>query len=90
MDLDEITFPEARRLEFDATGRIRIPPEMLDRAGIGSKAVILGVRNHLELRDPAEWELRRQEKSARRAEIVQRARKVVTDRDQGRSAEESM
>ena len=68
MDFDEITFPEARRLKFDSAGRIRIPQEMLDRAGIGTRVVILGMRNHLELRDPEDWERRRQEKAARRAE----------------------
>lgn len=83
MDFDEITFPEARRLKFDSAGRIRIPQEMLDRAGIGTKVVILGMRNHLELRDPEDWERRRQEKAARRAEIVQRARPAVRDRGRG-------
>ncbi len=83
MDFDEITFPEARRLRFDSAGRIRIPKEMLDRAGIGARVVILGMRNHLELRDPEEWERRRQEKAARRTEIVQRARAAVRDRGRG-------
>ncbi len=83
MDFDEITFPEARRLRFDSAGRIRIPQEMLDRAGIGTRVVILGMRNHLELRDPEDWERRRREHAPRRAEIVQRAREEVRDRGRG-------
>lgn len=77
MDFDELTFPEARRIEFDKTGRIRLPEEMIVDAGLGSKVVILGMRNHLEVRDPEEWTQRREEKAARRADIVRQARPVV-------------
>lgn len=74
MDFDEVTFPEARLLDIDKTGRIRVPEEMLTDAGIGKKVVILGMRNHLEIRDPEEWENRRAEQAKRRAEIVEGVR----------------
>jgi len=79
MEFDEITFPSARRLELDKTGRIRLPRPMLEAAGIQSKVVILGVRDHLELRDPAQWEQRRLEKQADRTTIFHRARQILIE-----------
>jgi MraZ protein len=77
MDFDEITFPEARLLDIDKTGRIRIPEELLEESGIRDKVVVLGMRNHLELRTPEDWEARRRAKAARRAEILERARDEI-------------
>ncbi len=80
MEFDEITFPEARRLDIDSAGRIRVPAEMIAEARIGTKVLILGMRNHLEIWDPGQWEARRQEKAPRRGDIVQRARPSLTQR----------
>lgn len=77
MAFDEITFPSARRLEMDKTGRVRLPQGMLDAAGIGSKVVILGMRDHLELRDPGQWEQRKQEKLTEKTTIFHRARQAL-------------
>ena len=79
MEFDEITFPTARRLELDKTGRVRLPKPMLEAAGIQSKVVILGVRDHLELRDPGQWEQRRLEKHADRPKIFHRARQILIE-----------
>ncbi len=79
MEFDEITFPTARRLEMDKTGRVRLPKPMLEAAGIQSKVVILGVRDHLELRDPGQWEQRRLEKQAERPTIFHRARQALIE-----------
>ena len=79
MEFDEITFPTARRLEMDKTGRIRLPKAMLEAAGIQSKVVILGMRDHLELRDPSQWEQRRLEKQADRPTIFHRARQILIE-----------
>jgi len=77
MEFDEVTFPEARWMELDKTGRIRLPEQMLAEAGIDTKVVILGMRNRLELRDPAEWGQRRQANASRRAEIARLARPSI-------------
>jgi MraZ protein len=77
MAFDEMTFPEARRQTFDKTGRLLIPAEMLAEAGLGPKVLILGMRNHLELRDPDEYHARRQEQHERRADIVQGVRPIL-------------
>lgn len=83
MEFDEITFPEARRAEPDKAGRVRLPEEMLAEAGIGTKVVVLGMRNHLELRDPMDWARRREQMAGRRGQIVQRARPEIDRRRDG-------
>ena len=45
---------------------------LFELAGIGSHAVILGARDHLELRDPAEWAKEKPQKLAALREIMQR------------------
>ncbi len=87
IDFDEITFPYAPRLEIDTAGRVRIPQEMLEQAGIGAKVLILGMRDHLELWDPQIWHERHRKKSARRGEIIERAGPVL--RERGRRPERS-
>ncbi len=77
MDVDEITFPEAERLELDAAGRVRVPEEMLAAAGLGTRVVVIGMRNHLEIWDPDRWQKYVEKKTAMRAEIAQRARPLL-------------
>jgi MraZ protein len=86
MEFDEATFPEARHLEMDKNGRVRLPEDMLTEAGLGAAVLILGMRDHLELRDPAQWDQSRQERQSRRREIMLRARKaMLTQRQEGSS-----
>lgn len=77
MDFDELMFPEARRVEIDAAGRIRLTEEMLAEAGLGTRVLVLGVRFHLEIWDPERWAARRRDKRERRDEITERARDVL-------------
>lgn len=79
MEFEELIFPNARRLELDGNGRVRLPRAMLDRTGIGTDVVILGVRDRLELRDPAKWRARQEETLAKPGEIMLRARRVLAE-----------
>ena len=79
MDFEQVLFSQSRRIELDKAGRIRLPDALLTLAGISKQAVILGVRDHLELRDPESWDQMREEKLSKLKEIMLRARK------QGRS-----
>ncbi len=76
MDFDELTFPEADRLELDSAGRIRLPQELVEEAGLGARVVLLGMRHHLEIWDPQRWATRRGAKAPKRSEIAQRVRSV--------------
>lgn len=55
LDYEEILFSLSKRAEIDKQGRIRLPENLLKRAGLGSDAVLLGVKDRLVIRDRAMW-----------------------------------
>jgi MraZ protein len=48
-------FAGATETELDKQGRIMLPPPLLEHAKLGREVVVAGVRDHLELWDPAAW-----------------------------------
>ena len=65
---------------------MRIPERLMQLAGLKQSVVLLGVKDHLELRDPKEWEATRREKLAKQSEIMLRARRALIEQQhrQGR------
>lgn len=49
-------YAQARRVELDSQGRVRIPVELAKRAGIEKEVVLLGVQDHMELWDRHRWD----------------------------------
>ncbi|MGD9723431.1 MAG: division/cell wall cluster transcriptional repressor MraZ [Pirellulales bacterium] len=49
-------YARAQAVELDGQGRVRIPPELAQWAGLEKEAVLIGVQNHLELWDRSRWE----------------------------------
>ena len=76
MEFDQLTFPETHRLDIDTAGRIRLPQELLDEAGLGSRVLFVGMRDHMEIWDPEAWAEQHREKAGRRPEIAQRQRRI--------------
>jgi MraZ protein len=66
-------FSQAQSVELDGQGRIRIPPDLGQLAGIDKEAVLIGVQDHLELWDRARWEAYLQDKQARYDQIAEGA-----------------
>ena len=62
-DFSRLFFAGARRLELDGQGRVRIPGELAAQAGLVKDAVLLGVRDYLELWDQQRWETYQREKA---------------------------
>ena len=52
---ERVFFSQARRIEMDSAGRIRLPENLLRRAQMGSQVVLLGVNDHIEVRDRQTW-----------------------------------
>ncbi|MBR6752357.1 MAG: division/cell wall cluster transcriptional repressor MraZ [Alphaproteobacteria bacterium] len=52
-DLSAMLFADARPLQFDVTGRIVIPADLLAHAGIGDTALFVGRGNSFQIWDPA-------------------------------------
>ncbi|HTU25210.1 MAG TPA: division/cell wall cluster transcriptional repressor MraZ [Pirellulales bacterium] len=66
-------FAAAQALELDSQGRIRLPAELAEWAGLGKEVMLLGVQDHVELWDRARWQNYLAEKQARYDEIAERA-----------------
>jgi len=79
MEFEELLFSQAARSDADSAGRIRLPDRLLQWAGITDRVVILGVKDHLELRNPGDWSVRRQEKLDKHGEIMLRARRALAE-----------
>lgn len=74
MEFEQILFSQSKRLEIDKAGRIRLPESLLEFAGIKCQAVVIGVRDHLEIRDPDQWKTSLEEKLPKLQQILARAR----------------
>lgn len=54
-DLTAMLFADARPLQFDVTGRVVIPADLLAHAGITGEAVFVGRGNSFQIWNPAEF-----------------------------------
>ncbi|MCP3905914.1 MAG: hypothetical protein GY715_20000 [Planctomycetes bacterium] len=85
MAFEEMLFSQARHMVPDKAGRVRLPERLLRLIGVEQGIVILGVKDHLELRPPSVWEDRREQNLAKHAEIVLQARRAHEEQRRGES-----
>src|SRR5690606_23780622 len=52
---ENVYFSLAHRVAMDTAGRIRLPENLLKMTSLGTEVVLLGVKDHLELRDRTAW-----------------------------------
>jgi MraZ protein len=48
-------YARCQSVEMDSQGRVRIPTELAQLAGLGKEGVLVGVQDHLELWDRKRW-----------------------------------
>ncbi len=77
LEFEREIFSQAAHVPLDSAGRVRIPDRLLKQYGLGNEVVILGVRDHLELLDPAHWQAQRAAQGSRQTEIWRRAREAL-------------
>lgn len=70
-------FAAAQQVELDAQGRIRIPGELVQLAGLQKEVVLLGVQDHLEIWSAERWQAYLADKQAHFDEIAEAAFKVL-------------
>jgi MraZ protein len=51
-----MVFAEAANLTLDGQGRVVVPPELREYAGIDREAVVIGVHTSFEIWSPSGWE----------------------------------
>ena len=74
---ENVYFSLAHRVEMDAAGRIRLPETLLKMTSLGTEIVLLGVKDHLELRDRAAWQAHVERVLAQRPEILMNPRRAL-------------
>jgi len=72
-DFNRLFYAAARRVELDKQGRVRIPAHLADAIALGREAVLLGVRDHLELWAADRWKAYVTEKQTHFDEIAEAA-----------------
>jgi MraZ protein len=57
---EQLRFSMSEKVGFDKQGRLNVPPNCRKRTPLGREITMIGVRNHLELWNRADWEARRE------------------------------
>ncbi|MFT5523827.1 MAG: hypothetical protein ACI9HK_001775, partial [Pirellulaceae bacterium] len=70
---NRLFYAQAQCAELDCQGRLRIPPELCELAGLEKEIILLGVRDHMELWDKGRWEAYLDDKRPRFDNLVERA-----------------
>ena len=52
---ERLLFSLARRVETDKQGRVRLPEQLLNHVELGNDVVLIGVKDHIEIRSKDAW-----------------------------------
>ncbi len=77
LEYEELRFSLAEPVELDAAGRVRLPDHLLKMAGLGSDVVLLGVKDHLQIRDRQTWLAYRDAKLRDRPDMLMNPRQAM-------------
>lgn len=77
LNYERLFFSLARRVEIDKQGRVRLPEQLLKRTGLHSEVVLLGVKDHLEVRDRDAWLDYVQQMLADKPELLMNPRRAM-------------
>lgn len=84
---EQLMFSLAERIELDAQGRLRVPDHLLKRAKLGTDVVVIGVRDHLEVKDRAAWQTYVEETLAANPNMLMNPRRAMRPRKADNGAE---
>ena len=78
-----LLYARAEAVDVDKQGRVRIPTELARLAELKSEAVLVGVRDHLELWDSTRWQAYLSAKQSDYDELAERAFATAPARERG-------
>lgn len=52
---EQIFYSSSKLVELDKQGRVTLPGDLLGRSGLGTDVVLIGVKDHMEVRDRKAW-----------------------------------
>jgi MraZ protein len=71
--LNRLTFAGAYPSQLDRSGRVLVPPQLREYAGLGENVVLVGTGRFFEIWDRSAWEQERELLDAQAAEIAEAA-----------------
>ena len=74
---ERLLFSLSKRVELDKQGRVLLPENLVAMAGLGSEVVLIGVKDHLEIRDRAAWYDHVQKSLAERPQMLMNPRRAM-------------
>lgn len=74
---ERMMFSLSRRVEIDKQGRVRLPENLLAMAKLGSDVVLIGVKDHLEIRDRQSWQSHVQQMLEVQPQILMNPRRAM-------------
>lgn len=77
LEYETVLFSLARRVEPDKQGRIRLPEQLLRIADPGRDVVLVGMKDHLQIRDRETWNRQISDLLANRPELLGNPRRVI-------------
>ena len=79
---ERLLFSMARRVELDKQGRVRLPEPLLKQAQLESEVVLLGVKDHLEVRNRTQWMEYVQQVMRQRPQMLMNPRRAMRPGEQ--------
>jgi MraZ protein len=76
LEFDRLNFALAIRLIWDAQGRMGLTEKVMKRYGLEKQVTLIGVRDHLELWNTAEWNQYVEALHAKSPEVARMAKKA--------------
>ena len=80
LEYERLMFSLAARVEMDAQGRIRLPENLLKMSKLGTDVVLIGVKDHLEIRDRATWQAHVEQTLASDPKFLMNPRRAMRQR----------
>jgi MraZ protein len=74
---ERVMFSLARRVEIDEQGRVRLPDQLLKMVDLPQEVVLLGVKDHLEIRGRDAWNAEVQRILAQQPELLMNPRRAM-------------
>jgi MraZ protein len=76
LDFDHMNFALADKVTWDSQGRMGISEKTIRRTELSREVTLIGARDHLEIWNRSDWNVRREQLLARSAEVAIRAKQA--------------
>jgi len=77
LNYERLLFSLARQVEIDKQGRVRLPDNLLKRTGLAGEVVLLGVKDHLEVRDREAWQQYVEQMLSQNSDLLMNPRRAM-------------